>query len=280
MRTKKTTIRVRRRAAKKAAKRPAKKTAKKTSRKTPKKAAKKAARKTAKKTAKKTARKTAKKTAKRRAKTTASKRTKRPAKKVSRKPAARVAKKPTPAAAKQAADKQRQESSSTALPKLSKLSALKKDKRPILVPVDFSAHSEAALAYAAHLAEKMQVPLAVLHVVHDPGEAPGYYRVKSRKKQLRRLEDVASDMFDDFMARMIKRHPKRRAITKAKRMMVIGLPVTRILEVARSVKPKMVVMGSAGRTALSRFLLGSKAEQVLRLCPAPVTIVKSAKDKK
>ena len=36
----------------------------------------------------------------------------------------------------------------------------------------------------------------------------------------------------------------------------------------------MVVMGSAGRTGLSRFLLGSKAEQVLRLCPVPVTIVK------
>lgn len=148
------------------------------------------------------------------------------------------------------------------------------------MPVDFSAHSEAALAYAAHLAEQIQVPLAVLHVVHDPGEAPGYYRVKSRKKQLRRLEDVARDMFDDFMAKMTKRHPKRTAIIMAKRMLVTGLPVTRILQVAERVNPKMVVMGSAGRTALSRFLLGSKAEQLLRVCPFPVTIVKASEKKK
>ena len=37
----------------------------------------------------------------------------------------------------------------------------------------------------------------------------------------------------------------------------------------------MVVMGSRGRTGLSRLMLGSKAEQVVRLCPAPVTIVKN-----
>lgn len=255
MRTKKTTIRVTRCAAKKTTKRPAKKTARKA------------------------AKKTAKKTAKRRAKTTASKRVQRPARKVSRKPAARVAKKPTPAPAEQAADKQTQKPSSTASQKLSKLSALKKGKRPILVPVDFSVHSGAAFAFAAHVAERMQAPLVVLHVVHDPGEAPGYYRVKSRKKQLRRLEDVASDMFDEFMAEMVKRNPKRKAIKKAKRLLVSGLPVTRILEVVQRVKPQMVVMGSAGRTALSRFLIGSKAEQVLRLSPVPVTIVKSVKDK-
>ena len=148
------------------------------------------------------------------------------------------------------------------------------------MPVDFSAHSQAALALAAHLAERLGAPLAVLHVVHDPGEAPGYYRVKGRKKQLRRLEDVAGELLDDFMARMIKQYPKRSAIRKARRLLVTGLPATRILEVAKKAKPKMVVMGSAGRTALSRFLLGSKSEQVLRMCPFPVTIVKSTKSGK
>jgi nucleotide-binding universal stress UspA family protein len=160
---------------------------------------------------------------------------------------------------------------------LAKLGDLKKGKRPVLVPVDFSAHSEAALAHAAHQAERTQAPLVVLHVVHDPGEAPGYYHVKGRKKQLRRLEDVASEMFDKFMAKMIKRHPKLTAIKKSKRILVSGLPATRILEVAMKVEPRIVVMGSAGRTGLSRFLLGSKAEQLLRTCPYPVTIVKTAK---
>lgn len=39
---------------------------------------------------------------------------------------------------------------------------------PILVPIDFSAHSEAALLLASDLADGLGASLAVLHVVHDP----------------------------------------------------------------------------------------------------------------
>jgi len=126
----------------------------------------------------------------------------------------------------------------------------------------------------------MQSPIAVLHVVHDPGDAPGYYQVKGRKKQLRRLEDVAREMLDEFMDKMAKRHPKHVALQQAKRLLVTGLPVTRILEVAEKLKPSIVVMGSAGRTGLSRMLLGSKAEQVVRTSPYTVTIVKLPAAKK
>ena len=40
----------------------------------------------------------------------------------------------------------------------------------------------------------------------------------------------------------------------------------------------MVVLGSAGRTGLSRLLLGSKAEQVVHMCPVPITVVRAPKD--
>ena len=158
--------------------------------------------------------------------------------------------------------------------KPSKQDTCTRDEHPILVPVDFSPHSEAALEYAAGLAECLQAPLTVLHVVHDPGDAPGYYHVKGRKKQLLRLEDIAGEMLDEFMAKMVTRHAKYTALKNAESMLVTGLPVTRIMEVAEKLKPKMLIMGSAGRTGLSHFLLGSKAEQLLRLCPFPVTIIK------
>ena len=45
----------------------------------------------------------------------------------------------------------------------------------ILVPVDFSDHSKAALIQACEFAQLMSTSLMVLHVVHDPGEMPGYY---------------------------------------------------------------------------------------------------------
>ena len=157
--------------------------------------------------------------------------------------------------------------------------------QPILVPVDFSPCSEEALLYAAELADALQFPLIILHVVHDPGQAPGYYAMKGRKKQLRRMEDVAAEMMEEFMLGMKKKHPGQAALAKAESSLVVGLPVTRILETAAKVKAGMIVMGSQGRTGLAHVLLGSKAEQVVRLSPIPVTIVKtkakaSAKDKK
>ncbi len=154
-----------------------------------------------------------------------------------------------------------------------------KQTRPILVPVDFSAYAEAALLCAAELAELIGAPLAVLHVVHDLGEAPGYYAVKGRKKQLRRMEDVAADMLDEFINEARKAHPERHILGNAETLLVVGLPVNRILETAEKIGARMIVMGSKGRTGLKHIMLGSKAEQVVNLAPIPVTIVKAGKEK-
>ena len=157
----------------------------------------------------------------------------------------------------------------------------KKDSsKPILVPVDFSSHAESALICAAELAEKLDSSLVILHVVHDPGDAPGYYSVKGRGKQLRRMEDVAAEMLEEFLQKMQKKHSGLVALAQATTMLVVGLPVNRILESAKKVQARMIVMGSQGRTGLTHVLLGSKAEQVVRLSPDPVMIVKGGKKQK
>jgi nucleotide-binding universal stress UspA family protein len=147
-------------------------------------------------------------------------------------------------------------------------------KQSILVPVDFSPHSGAALVCAAELAEVLDLPIVVLHVVHDLGEAPGYYAIKGRKKHLARMEDVAADMLDDFMRKVRKKFPERQTLKDAETVLVVGLPVSRILEMAKRINARMIIMGSMGRTGISHVLLGSKAEQVVRLAPIPVMIVK------
>ena len=150
--------------------------------------------------------------------------------------------------------------------------------KPILVPVDFSSNSETALLSAAELAEKLDSNLVILHVVHDLNEAPGYYSVKGRDKQLRRMEDVAAEMLEEFVHKMQKKHPGLSAIQNASSMLVVGLPVNRILESAKKIRARMIVMGSQGRTGLARAMLGSKAEQVVRLASVPVMIVKEEKN--
>lgn len=154
-----------------------------------------------------------------------------------------------------------------------------KDGKPIiLVPVDFSAHSEAALLRAAEFAERMSAALIVLHVVHDPGEMPGYYSKLIKKKRATRMQDVAGEALAEFMDRTQEENPGSAALADAQLLMIKGLPVTRILEVVKQVEPIMVIMGSQGRTGLKNLVIGSKANQVVQLCPVPVTIVKKSKD--
>lgn len=144
----------------------------------------------------------------------------------------------------------------------------------ILVPVDFSDHSRAALIQASEYAEAMDASLVVLHVVHDPGEMPGYYSKLIKKKRVTRIQDMAAEAFDLFMDEAIDASPGVASLSDADRLMVSGLPVTRILEVVDHLEPIMVVMGSQGRTGLKHLVIGSKAAQIVQLCPVPVTIVK------
>ena len=152
-------------------------------------------------------------------------------------------------------------------------------KKPLLVPVDFSTHSEAALVKACELAFYMKNPLLVLHVVHDPVNMPGYYsRYYSKiasNQPLIRLEDIAQQMFDEFIEMMIEKYPELPLLKKLDKMLVVGIPVTRILEIIEKKDIEMVIMGSQGRTGLRQIMLGSKAEQMVRFCPVPITIVKS-----
>ena len=150
----------------------------------------------------------------------------------------------------------------------------KKGSQPILVPVDFSSHAKAALLKACELAACIDEPVIVLHVIHDPADMPGYYGQVTKKKKLLRIEDLAQEAFDEFIQATIAEYPDVKMLHKAEKMLVVGLPVSRIVEVAKKKDASMVVMGSQGRTGLAHMMLGSKAEQVVRMCPVPVLIVK------
>jgi nucleotide-binding universal stress UspA family protein len=155
-----------------------------------------------------------------------------------------------------------------------------KNKSTLLVAVDFTVYSEEALRFAADLAERIEAKLIVLHVIHDPAEAPGFYAPKGKKKKyLFTMEDAANEMMDEFLKKMRKAHPNLTPIKKASPLLVVGTPVTRILEIAKKKKAKMIFVGSHGRTGLSKLLVGSKAERVVQLSPIPVVVVKTSREK-
>ena len=159
--------------------------------------------------------------------------------------------------------------------------AKKKDKDTLLVPVDFTSYSEEALLFASKLAGKLEAQLLVLHVIHDPAEAPGFYAKKmkkeKKKKFMRSMEEAANEMMDEFMEKMRQTHPDQTPIKEATPLLIVGTPTTRIVEIAEKKKAGMIIIGSHGRTGLSRLLVGSKVQQVVKLSSIPVTVVKTPK---
>lgn len=143
------------------------------------------------------------------------------------------------------------------------------EEGPILVAVDFSPHSEAALAWAARAARRFRAPLVVLHVVHDPASAPGSYAPRDESRA-RSMEEVAAGLLEEFLARAGVE------ASGCKTVVAVGLPASRIVEIAGHEGAQLVVVGSQGLTGLAHVLLGSKAERVAQLSPIPVTIVKAA----
>ena len=101
----------------------------------------------------------------------------------------------------------------------------KKKNKPILVPVDFSAPSETALINAAELAEKLNSDIGMGHVGHDRNDAPGYYSVKGRNKQMRRMEDVAAEMLEEFSLKMKRKYTNLSALEQATTMLVVDFYV-------------------------------------------------------
>ena len=155
--------------------------------------------------------------------------------------------------------------------------AKKPDKTTLLVAVDFTPFSEEALFFAGQLAEKLKAQLLVLHVIHDPAEAPGFYVQKGKKKKyLNSMEEAAEEMMTGFLKNMRQALPSEETIQEAVPMLVVGTPAMRIVEVAEREKVSMIIVGSHGRTGMSKILIGSKAERVVRLSTVPVTVVKSA----
>jgi universal stress protein A len=158
--------------------------------------------------------------------------------------------------------------------------AKKLDKTTLLVAVDFSPFSEEALVFAGRLAEKLKAQLLLLHVIHDPAEAPGFYAQKGKKKKfLQSMEDAAEEMMEEFLEKMRTAYPEQEPIKKAKALLVVGTPVTRIVEVAEKKQVDMIIIGSHGRTGLAHLLVGSKVQRVLQLSPIPVTVVKTPRKK-
>ena len=145
----------------------------------------------------------------------------------------------------------------------------------VLVGVDFSEDSKAALLWGARYAQQNAMLLTVLHVVHDPADKPGFYS-KENDPRPRPMADVAKEMLDDFMVKMAEQNPDLQILEQADALLVTGIPSGRIVEIAEEIGAELIVVGNRGRTGLKSILLGSVAERVVQLSDVPTVVIKAS----
>lgn len=140
----------------------------------------------------------------------------------------------------------------------------------ILACVDFSEHSHAALAAAKERA--LVQPNAELHVVHVVPPPVGMVAVmgsadlaanltETLDRTRKELEATCTDLAKGLADRVFG-HVRT------------GRPSKEIAEVAKQIDADLVVVGTHGRTGLSRALLGSVAEEVVRHAPCDVLTIR------
>jgi hypothetical protein len=74
------------------------------------------------------------------------------------------------------------------------------------------------------------------------------------------MEEAAEEMMAEFLKNMRQAYPDQVPIREAVPLLVVGTPVTRIVEIAEKKQAGMIIIGSHGRTGLSHLLMGSKSK--------------------
>lgn len=137
----------------------------------------------------------------------------------------------------------------------------------ILHPTDFSARAQQAFELACALARDHNARLIVMHVLERPSVVTsGVMMAPPPPPAPAEERAIVKQKLESYQA--------ADANIRVEHRFEEGDPVAGILFVAKEEKCDLIVLGTHGRTGLSRLLMGSVAEKVLRQAPCPVLVLK------
>jgi nucleotide-binding universal stress UspA family protein len=150
----------------------------------------------------------------------------------------------------------------------------------VVVGVDYSVSCELALVQSLELASS--APRAELHVIHVTSTFPALVGVEPAAEAAlpvsgtpgeaqKELERHVERCISEFVSRRERSAPLPSRVVCHVRF---SSPAEEIAELARELEAHLVVVGTHSRRGLSRMLLGSVAEGVVRLAPCPVLVVR------
>ena len=139
------------------------------------------------------------------------------------------------------------------------------DLKKILVPTDFSEYAATALNYAASLARDTGATLCIVHVQEDTAAYADYGLGGF---------PVNAEAPDDAVFERMLSEVKPSDDVDCSHKLLHGLTAQEIVQCAEAEDADLIVMGTHGRKGLTRLLMGSVAEEVVRKAVCPVLTVK------
>lgn len=140
--------------------------------------------------------------------------------------------------------------------------------KKIIVPVDFSKHSEYAAEAAAILAKRNNSEILAVHMLEF---AENSFTQTDSNNQLNELFFIkrAEQQFEIFLKNKFLEGVKVTPLVK--RLKVFS----ELNEIAKSEHADLVIMGSHGTSGLSEIFIGSNTERVVRHSDVPVLVIKN-----
>jgi nucleotide-binding universal stress UspA family protein len=147
--------------------------------------------------------------------------------------------------------------------------------KTVLVAVDGSPTSDLGLEEAIPLAAEQKATLCVLHVIDEHVFAQGL----DMPLYIEGLWDALREAGRDVLAKAVKKAELGGATARSILAETAGRRVADvILDEARKCRADLIVLGTHGRRGMSRLVMGSDAEGVVREATVPVLLVRTRRD--
>lgn len=147
----------------------------------------------------------------------------------------------------------------------------------ILVSVDGSSTSGKGLDEAVKLAKVCNASLRLIHIVDPIPFTTGYEAMgRNTGREIAEIEAAAQRLLEEGRQRALASGATDVDTALVERS--TARISERIVEHAKSWGAELIVIGTHGRRGVGRMLLGSDAEQTVRIAPVPVLLVRSPEE--
>jgi nucleotide-binding universal stress UspA family protein len=151
----------------------------------------------------------------------------------------------------------------------------------IMVACDLSPHSGEVMRCGAQMAKDLDAELIIVNIINQRDIAAMQKAIAKIKTEVSSFEVTIDGYVDGLKQERTDEIKKMMAnidntLTGFKINITTGVPFKRLIEVAETEHPRMVVMGTRGRGSLAGVILGSTAEKLFRHSPFPLLSVRPA----